>query len=109
MTAWTEAKIDTFDATPFDLTKEPTTPPNAGIAFPGAGFNVDKGWPISTAEKEALYKREKTVFFWGNIRYTDAFKRRRHFTFRVLSTGQIVVGTGGTYLMAPHSLGYDAD
>lgn len=109
MMVWAEAKIDTFDAIPFDMTKEPANLPNAGISFPGATFNVDRGWAISTADKEALYKREKTIFFWGIVRYTDAFKHRRHFTFRTLSTGQMVVGTGGTYLMSPHALGYEAD
>jgi hypothetical protein len=109
LTIWSEAKIDAFDTVPFDMTKEPEILPKAGIAFPGATLNVSKGWRITAAEQEALFKREKTIFFWGTVRYTDAFKRRRYFAFRTLSTGQIKVGTGGTYVAAPHPLGYDAD
>ncbi len=107
MSVWAEAVIDGPDAKPFDMTKEPARPTGGAIAFPTAAFNVDKGWAISTADKEALYKREKFLFLWGTVRYTDVFGKDRYFRYRMQSTGQIVIGTTGTYAVAP--LTYESD
>jgi len=101
MSVWSEALIAGPDAKPFDMTKEPERPAGGSIAFPTAGFNVDKGWAVSAADKEALFKREKFVFLWGSVRYTDVFGKDRYFRYRMQSTGQIVIGTEGTYAIAP--------
>jgi hypothetical protein len=72
------------------------------------GFHVNVGWPISEEDKVALFERKKVFFFWGVAEYRDAFDKRHRFSFRLVS-GQIAVGTGGVYTMAPHGAGYDAD
>ena len=107
MSIWAEAVIAGPDAKPFDMTREPKRPAGGSIAFPTASLNVDKGWAISSADKEALFKREKFVFLWGSVRYTDLFGTDRYFRYRMQSTGQIAIGTTGTYAVAP--LAYESN
>jgi hypothetical protein len=108
LTSWVAETIDVPGANPFDKIEVPSALPAAGIAYPHAGIHLNVGRQISTEDKEALRKREKIFFVWGVIGYTDAFKKRHHFKFRMVS-GKIATGTGGVYELGPHALGYEAD
>jgi hypothetical protein len=102
------AKIDDPNAIPFHEDTEPQQPPSAGIAFPDAGQHVNLGWRLSDEELRGLRDRSKVLFLWGTVRYTDAFGKRHHFLYRMVSQEK-TTDAGEVYRIGPHALGYDAD
>jgi hypothetical protein len=107
LTVKSNVKIDVPENVPFDdLPGLPTGVPS--IAFKDVGFHVNIGWPISEEDKNSLFQRKKVFFFWGRVEYKDAFDKRHHFAFRLVS-GHMAVGGGGGFTMSPHGHGYEAD
>jgi hypothetical protein len=107
LTVNSNVKIDVPEAVSFhDFKGAATGAPS--IAFRDASFHVNVGWPISEEDKTAIYERKKVFFFWGVVRYREAFDKWHQFKFRLVS-GQIAVGTSGVYTMGPYGPGYDGD
>ncbi len=101
-------RFDDPNALPFDQVQEPPVWPKAGIAFPGAGLHISVPCFLSEQEVQELRDRKKLVFFWGTVKYEDAFRKKHYFKFRVVSQER-TLDQGEVYRMGPHALGYDAD
>jgi hypothetical protein len=59
----------------------------------------------------SVRNKTKAIFVWGGADYVDAFKRKRHFIFRMKMAGpeQPLPNGGMGWPLTPHPLGYEAN
>jgi hypothetical protein len=107
LTTKCNVKIDVPENVPFDDFPgvERGTPT---VAFKDVSFHVRMGWPISEADKVALFERRKVFFVWGIVEYKDVFDKPHRFKFHMMSA-ELATGVGGVYNMNPHKPGFEGD
>lgn len=100
----------TFDAVPFPAQPKPLSERvNRSIIAPGALAPVIT--ESAMIDLASVRNKTKAIFVWGGADYVDAFKRKRHFIFRMKMSGpeQLLSNGGMGWPLTPHPLGYEAN
>jgi hypothetical protein len=99
-----------FDAVPFPAQPKPLSERvNRSIIAPGALAPVVT--ESAMIDLASVRNKTKAIFVWGGADYVDAFKRKRHFIFRMKMAGpeQPLPNGGMGWPLTPHPLGYEAN
>jgi len=107
LTTWImPPEILPLDALPFTPPRPLSERAGASIIGPGSDAWIHWFAQFGPDDVTEIKARNRAIFIWGGVNYTDAFKVARFFTFKIRVTGQ--EGTGG-WGLSPHPLGYDAN
>jgi hypothetical protein len=106
MTVQANATIDVPTAIPFDESQGAAKSAGAMTAFKDVGFQISQTKMITAEDAQALRDQTKIIFFWGTIKYRDAFKRDRTFRFRLISNA-LAIGSTTVWSMVAHPLGFE--
>ncbi len=95
-----------FDELPPPATEPPGEP--RGVLSPGATAVLVRTGPVplDPLHAAALTDGRSTIFVYGEVRYTDAFKKRRVLKYRLMTGGS--AGLSGNALVSCDK-GNDAD
>jgi hypothetical protein len=108
--------VQPVDAIPFTDYSEPIKGTKGqSIIGPDGTANTGRSKIVTADELTAIGNGSKTIFVWGRIDYTDAFKIPRHFIYRCAMSGNhqpltangVHIGNG--WPLHPHPLGYQAN
>src|SRR5260370_26320276 len=106
MTIQANATIDVPTAIPFDESQGAAKSAGAMTAFKDVGFQISQTHRITAEDAQAIMEQKKIIFFWGAIKYRDAFKRDHTFRFRLISSA-LVIGSTNVWSMVAHPLGFE--
>jgi hypothetical protein len=106
LTIQANTTVDIPTAVPFDESQGTAKSAGAMTAFKDVGFHISQTKIITAEEAQEIRDRKKNVFFWGTIRYRDAFKKDHVFRFRLISNA-LLVGSTNVWSMVAHSLGFE--
>ncbi len=108
MTVQANATIDMPDAAPFDDSQGTAKSAGAITAFKDVGFQISQTRIITAEDAQAIRDQKKIIFFWGTIKYRDAFKVTHTFKFRLVSNS-IAIGSTNVWTMVAHPIGFEDD
>ena len=76
---------------------------------PGGEFHIRWTIPIADTDLASINDGSKKIFVWGGLDFIDAFRRQRHFIFRMINSNLTVRTIGERFALQPHKAGYDAN
>lgn len=108
VTVLANARVDLPEAVPFDDSQGAAKSAGPITAFKDVGFQISQTQMISAEDAQAIRDQKKIIFFWGTIKYRDAFKGIHTFKFRLMSNS-LVIGSSNVWTMVAHPLGFEDD
>jgi hypothetical protein len=108
MTIQANATVDVPTAIPFDDSQGNAKSAGAMTAFKDVGFQISQTQKITAEDAQAIRDQKKIIFFWGAIKYRDAFGRDHTFRFRLISNA-LTIGSTSVWSMVAHPLGFEDD
>jgi hypothetical protein len=106
MTVQANATVDVPTAIPFDEAQGTAKSAGAMTAFKDVGFQISQTKIITAEDAQAIRNQKKIIFFWGAIKYRDAFGKDHTFKFRMISDA-LAIGSTTVWSMVAHPLGFE--
>lgn len=102
------AVVDAPEAIPFNELQGNSKSAGASTMFRDVGLHIQQYGRLSDDDFRAINEQRKMIFFWGTVKYRDAFKKERIFRFRLITNAK-VIGTQNIWSMAAHPLAPEED
>jgi hypothetical protein len=106
LTVRTNTTVDIPTAIPFDDSQGTAKSAGAMTAFKDVGFQINQTKIITAEDAQAIRDQKKIVFFWGSIKYRDAFNKDHVFKFRLISNA-LLVGSNNVWSLVAHPIGFE--